>query len=646
VCGNDIVIWLPHEAGNRVRSGYRSGSSATETSNTFRRMFKMTRVRFLIATFLFLALAAAAVQAQSMFATLSGTVMDGNGAVIVGAAVTAKNSASGETRETTTNRDGYFSVTALPAATYEVVVTARGFEKYRGTGIALTGGDDRAINIPLKVGSASETVEVTSSKTELAQTESGEKSYTISAADLQQLTLVSRDATEIVNIMPGAVMSANGGVNAKAFNGQTVGLNLNGPLDNENVNGQAVDVTMDGGHTFDPGAYGNSVPVTANQDMISEVKILTSNFTADNAKGPVVVNVVTKSGGASFHGDFHFNARNAVLNSLESDEKENGITTRPNESYYYPGATIGGPVIIPGTRFNSRRSKLFFFDGYEYYKQLNDAGIESAFVMTPQMLTGDFSAVAGYAAAMGKNTVTGGALLTDTPTTPNWAGGAFGGPWLAGSATTSVSGARLAGCTITGGILSSACLDPNGVALMSSYMPAPTTPNGAPNAQGTGRLRLQRKEQAVCHLQPPAPDRNLGCWHVGKHGLGQRHSRANTSDRRGPVRFRERQFHARPLAHHDQRDQVHLYLRGLSRDCRRPSQTAALKHPQLHAEGNLRPADRAHVCHLGLGLPQFRGCGLSVPPGLLQENSRRRRGSDQGHWHAHRKGRRLLGVRQ
>ena len=67
------------------------------------------------------------------------------------------------------------------------------------------------MSIPLKVGSANETVEVTSTETELAQTESGEKSYTISAGDLQQLTLVSRDATEIVNIMPGAVMSCQRG---------------------------------------------------------------------------------------------------------------------------------------------------------------------------------------------------------------------------------------------------------------------------------------------------------------------------------------------------------------------------------------------------------------------------------------------------
>lgn len=327
-----------------------------------------TRFRLILITLLALALAVPVAQAQTMFATLSGTVTDAGGAVVQGAGISVKNMASGETRTTTTNRDGFFSVTALPAATYQVLVTAKGFEKYRASGIVLAGGDDRGLAMQLKVGAATETVEVVATKTELAPVESGEKSYTISAKDLQDLTLVSRDATEIVNIMPGAVMSANGGVNSKAFNGQTVGMNLNGPLDNENVNGQSVDVTMDGGHTFDPGAFGNSVPVTANQDMISEVKILTSNFTADNPKGPVVVNVVSKSGGSNFHGDAHFYARNHVMNSQEHDELENGVTQKPNESYYYPGATIGGPVIIPHTGFNKNRNHLFFFDGYEYYK--------------------------------------------------------------------------------------------------------------------------------------------------------------------------------------------------------------------------------------------------------------------------------------
>jgi hypothetical protein len=436
-----------------------------------------TRTGLLVTILVALALVAPAAYAQSMFAHLSGTVTDSTGAVVVGANVIIQKMASNETRVTTTDHDGYFSVTELPAAAYRVIVSAKGFKKTEASGIALTGGDDRTMNIQLKIGAASETVEVISTTTELAAVDSGEKSYTFSQDDLEQLTMVSRDATEVVNAMPGAVMSSNGAVNAKTYNGQTVGMNLNGPLDNENVNGQSVDVTMDGGHTFDPGAYGNSVPVTANQDMISEVKILTSNFTADNAKGPVVVNTNFKSGGAAFHGDIHFNARNAVLNSLEHNERENGITTKPNEQYYYPGATIGGPVIIPHTNFNKNRSKLFFFDGYETYRQNNDAGIDSAFVPTPQMLTGDFSQLIGgsYSKAASAD------FVATVPTTPNWATGDGGSPYVAYNPASSVSATRLQGCLITGGVLNQACLDPNGVALLSAYMPKPTTANGIPN---------------------------------------------------------------------------------------------------------------------------------------------------------------------
>jgi hypothetical protein len=441
------------------------------------------RIGSLLLTLFVLAFVAPAAQAQSMFATLTGTVQDSGGAVVVGAGVTVKNAASGETRTTTTNRAGYFSVTELPAATYLVLVSGKGFENYRETGIALTGGADLSINIQLKVGAANETVEVVGQRTDLSPTTSGEKSYTISEEDLEQVSLDSRDATEIVNIMPGSVMTPNGAVNGQAFSGQANGMNTTtGPLANENVNGQGVDVTMDGGHTFDPGAFGNAVPVTANQDMIAEVKILTSNFTADNPKGPVVVNTVSKSGGSNFHGDLHFVARNHVLDSIDSYEKENGITSTPNEHYYYPGGTIGGPVFIPHTRINKNRNKLFFFDGYEFYNQIQDGGIDTAFLPTAAMLSGDFSKVASY----GTN-VAGGSILTTTPTTPNWATGAFGGPWVAGNPKLSVSADRLLSCTITGGKLGPSCMDPNGVALLTAYT-ASLQPfissNGAPNAQG------------------------------------------------------------------------------------------------------------------------------------------------------------------
>lgn len=432
----------------------------------------MMRFKFLLGLLSLLVFLVPEAISQSMNGSLSGTVMDPGGAVIVGANVTIKNSESGRTWNSVTNHDGFFAVNTLPASTYEVTVSASGFSKYHAHGIVLNASDMRTMSIELRVGSTNETVEVHGSTTELAPINSGEKTYTISADDLQHLSLVSRDATEIVSIMPGSIMVSNAAINKAASDNQTLGLNVSGPLGNTNINGQTIDVTMDGAHTFDPGAYGNSVPVTANQDMISEVKILTSNFTADNPKGPVVVNTVSKTGGKDFHGDFRFYARNSAMNSNDAFAKQNSIA-KPDSSYYYPGFGVGGPIIIPGTNFNKQRNKFFFHESFEYYKQQVDYGVERAFVMTPDMLNGDFSAVSGY------GSVAGGSTFTATPATPNWASGNWGSPWIA--YTQGAAAARLQNCTVSAaGVLSAGCMDTNAQALMKAYLPSPTTTTGAP----------------------------------------------------------------------------------------------------------------------------------------------------------------------
>jgi hypothetical protein len=265
--------------------------------------------------------------------------------------------ASGELRKTVTNREGFFSVSTLPAGTYQVTVEMKGFQKWVATGIILNGSDSRTINVPLKVGAETETVEVSALTQEVAPVDTGEKSALISSKELNELSLVGRNATEFLKILPGATLSANGAVNKLAYTGEVVGINgfaVNnnaGGLAGVNVNGQTVGITQDGQNTFDPGAAGAATPVNPNPDMISEVKVMTSNFSAENAKGPVVVNTITKSGGSTFHGDVRFYARNSTLNSedafnkaIESDPS-NGFTPgqlKGPSAYYYPGFSVGG----------------------------------------------------------------------------------------------------------------------------------------------------------------------------------------------------------------------------------------------------------------------------------------------------------------
>ena len=121
-----------------------------------------------------------------------------------------------------------------------------------------------------------------------------------------------------------------------------------------------------------------------------EFKVLTSNFSAENQKGPAVISTVTKSGGQDFHGSGFLSARHFSLNANDWLNNKTG-TPQPENKYFFPGGTIGGPVLIPGTNFNKNRDKLFFFTGYEYFCQTLDTGLLRATVPTAGMLGGNFS---------------------------------------------------------------------------------------------------------------------------------------------------------------------------------------------------------------------------------------------------------------
>ena len=206
------------------------------------------------------------------------------------------------------------------------------------------------------------------------------------------------NAAEFIKIMPGFGIQ-NGTSNKANFSGETIGINANGdagsqsPLNNAfSYNGlpsNSLDITADGAHVSDPGCNCDT-PVNPNSDMVSEFKVMTSNFSAENQKGPAVITSVAKSGGKDFHGSGFLYARNYALNANDAQFNANG-QGRPENKYYYPGFTIGGPVLFPGTKLNRKREKLFFFTGYEYFYQVLDTGLLRATVPTPGQIQGNFS---------------------------------------------------------------------------------------------------------------------------------------------------------------------------------------------------------------------------------------------------------------
>ena len=444
----------------------------------------------LIAAFGLVLLGFSTASAQSIFGSLSGTVTDSNGAVIPDAKVNVQNDATKIIQQLTTNKVGFFSASQLPGGTYSVSVDATGFEKWQGTGIVLNASDERTLNISLRVGAQSETVEVSASAGQIDIIDSGAKAETITSEDLEKQPLIGRNATEILRIIPGSAQITLSGTNRPASDGQIIGINgftVNGSAGGMaavSINGQSgtgLSINQDGQNVEDPGAPGSATPVNPNPDMISEIQIMTSNYGADNAKGPVVINTLSKSGGSAFHGDFHFFARNSALNAEESNNKQqeviNGYTpgylSIPNH-YYYPGFTVGGPVIIPHTRFNSSsKTKFFFHEAFEKYDQLIDGGINDAFVPTANMIkTGDFSPLNNWGSP-----AWGGATQPDFTDA-----GRYGVASVPQQPTDAGLLAERPGCTITNGTMNAACIDPNAQLWLQDSLPVANL--AAPNLSG------------------------------------------------------------------------------------------------------------------------------------------------------------------
>ena len=376
--------------------------------------------------------------------TISGTATDQSGALVPGADITLKNVTTGDIRHTQSNGSGYFSFGSVVPGAYEVSINAKGFKLWETKGLQIHSGDDREIkNIQLAVGTTTETIEVQASGA--APVSSGERSALLDSKQIQNLSLEGRDATELVKILPGTVVFAGGGFgNQAGFDPGNVSLNNssvgNGLNTNGNVNRGGTDLVSDGAHIIDPGC--NCVATqTVDADMVAEVNVQTSNFGADSAKGPVVINAVGKSGSTEYHGETYLYTRNTGWNA--NDWLSNSLQLpRTNDKKFYPGGQLGGP--IPGTH-----KKLLFFAGYEYYwQQLPGQTLES-WVPTLSMRNGDFSSTAADNAA-----------LCSTPKAPS----------SMCSLGSNLNGFLLNGSKIpASGIIPSSSFDPGGLALFKLY---------------------------------------------------------------------------------------------------------------------------------------------------------------------------------
>src|SRR6266545_6421420 len=326
---------------------------------------RLPRMPILIAIsfFLMIAMCAVAFGQATASASLSGTVLDKNQAVIKGATVTATNKATGQTRTSTTNDSGEYKIDLLPAGRYDIKVNASGFADAASENVELLVGQTNTLNFTMNPGGVTGTVTVTAGETELVSKEKTDISVNVTPRDVQDLPLNGRDLANLAYLAPGAkpVDSYDPTKNRIAIFG------INGS------SGRNVNVTVNGIDNKDNTVGGPVMQFPL--ESIQEFVISTQRFSAVNGRSEGgAVNVVTKSGGKDFHGSAFFQLRDKKLNAKEVDPTTNQkVDTKPPFNRKIFGGSIGGPLYFP--RFGEGGpsvlggKRTFFFFAIERQKE-------------------------------------------------------------------------------------------------------------------------------------------------------------------------------------------------------------------------------------------------------------------------------------
>ncbi len=304
-------------------------------------------------------------------AQITGQVVDSSHAVVPNAQVSMTETDTRYTRTTKTDAQGAYSLPNLPVGPYVLDITAAGFRKYEQTGIVLQVGTDVQFNATLEIGTAAESVEVTSAAEGLVETGSNSIAQVINQEQIVDLPLNGRQATQLI-LVSGAseTAPASNMISSKNYP-SSVAISVAGSQ------GNGTNYVLDGGDNND--SFSNVNLPFPFPDALQEFSVETSVLPARNGLRPGgMVNVVTKSGTNQLHGTLFeflrngdFNARNYFA-LLPDTERRNQF-----------GGTVGGPI---------RKDKLFFFAGYQGTRTTLPL-VTTAFVPTPAALTGNFSSL-------------------------------------------------------------------------------------------------------------------------------------------------------------------------------------------------------------------------------------------------------------
>ncbi len=312
-------------------------------------------------------------EAQVLYGSLVGNVTDPSRAAVPNAAVKIVNQGTAQEWQVTTNEAGLYSASTLPAGTYNVTVTAKGFQPITQEGVAVAANNVVRVDVGLNVGVVTEILKVSAGAAVL-QTDSADVRQEIGSTSLLNLPVpFTRNYQSLLITVPGMALPVNAH-SVPANPSRSLQVNANG------TNGQSANFRVDGattGHPWLPHVSGY-VP---SMDAIESVNVVSNSFDAEQGyAGGVAVNVQIKGGtnelhgsGYEYHTDQHLKARPYFLPVGRDKDK------RVVNQF---GGTLGGPIV---------KNKLFYFASFEGTFDRQASWTSTASVPTAAMRTGDFS---------------------------------------------------------------------------------------------------------------------------------------------------------------------------------------------------------------------------------------------------------------
>src|SRR5690242_12451522 len=282
--------------------------------------------------------------AQTTVSTIEGTIKDPQGSVVSGANVAVKSAALGIERTATSDANGFYRITALPAGNYSLTITHTGFSTRSFDDIELTVNRTLTLDIPLEVGAVQEQVDVVAYAQLLNPTASS-TGATVTPQQIKEMPTNGRNYLDLMQLVPGVVVNRQANVgsdNSTPVLGERSGNNnflIDGQPNKDSVNGGAAS--------------------QFNQETIAEFQVLTAGFRSEfgQASG-AVVNVITRSGSNDYHGLASIFFRNNVFdssNSLDATKDEAPFLQRWDGSF-----AVGGPLV---------KDKVFFFGSAERIRE-------------------------------------------------------------------------------------------------------------------------------------------------------------------------------------------------------------------------------------------------------------------------------------